>query len=175
MHFRLEQRLHAPLASVERAYAEPSFYEVVKGTATLSAPILLDRSERPEGVDASFRMGFIGELPGAARAFVQPDKLTWVTSTTLHPAEHRLEFSMKPDFYQGLLTCQGAYEFSEVEPDVEGDVTPAGTGPTQRVISGDLSIGVPIVGASVERAVVTGLEQYLEVERVAMERWAAPR
>jgi Protein of unknown function (DUF2505) len=158
--FRVEQRIAAPVSAVAVAYTDPTFYDAATGTETLSAPVLLDRQETPEGIVVHFRMGFIGALAGPARAFVEPEKLTWVTTATLEPPRTAMAFSMHPDFYESLLTCSGNYTFADA-----GDAT-------LRTVTGTLSVHVPIVGGGVERTIVNGLEQYLNAEGPVLESWS---
>jgi hypothetical protein len=46
---------------------------------------------------------------------------------------------------------------------------------TRRLVTGDLTVHVPLVGGRVERAIVDGLEDHANAEAELLGRWIAER
>jgi hypothetical protein len=64
----------------------------------------------------------------------------------------RCEWDIVPDHYPDRLSSSGRYTFDARE------------GGTLVGIDGELNVRVPLVGRSVERAIVSGLRNYIEKE-----------
>ncbi|SRR5579875_3965051 len=160
----MAQPIDAPLAVVERAYLDPSFYEALGDLPNIAVPEVLDQHAAAGGiVRMSVRYRFTGHLAPPARAVLDPHKLSWVNDVTVDVGAHRTDFRMIPDHYAHRLTCTGSYWFSE---------RPNGT---LQEIEGDLRVRYPIVGPVVERAILLGMRQHLEEQARVLERWAAQR
>ncbi len=101
------------------------------------------------------RMAFIGSVSPAVRRVVDPAKMTWITRTEIVPAEARSSWVVLPDHYPDRLSASGTYRFDE------GD---GGPGSTDVEVEGELKVRVPIVGRSVERVIVSGLQAYIADE-----------
>ena len=160
MQFHVEQRYRAPLAGVSRAYTEPELYALFGELPKLGEPEVLDRGEEGGRVQLAVRYSFTGELSGAVRAVIDPERLTWVEHTVHDLARRVVELRIVPDHYAHHLRASAR---SSLRPD--------GTG-TLRVTDGEVSVrGVPFVGASVERAIVSGIEKHLAAEVDMVERY----
>ena len=164
MHFEIEQLVQAPPDVVAQTYADPDFYVAMAAIPELGVQEVLEhRGPDGEGaVEVAVRLAFTGTVSGAAAKFVDPDKLTWVTRTTLRPVELTMTFVMEPDHYQDRLVCSGAYRF---EP--AGEVT-------RMVVEGELAVHVPFVGRAAERAIVDGFGRHISDEAALVEEWAVP-
>jgi hypothetical protein len=127
-------------------YASPSFYESREDVAVLGAA----------GHDGELevRYQFRGHVSGAVRAVVDPAKLSWLTRMTVLADELRCEWDIVPDHYPDRLSSSGRYTF-----EAQGGGTSTLVG-----VEGELDVHVPLVGRSVERAIVSGLRNYLEAE-----------
>jgi Protein of unknown function (DUF2505) len=98
---------------------------------------------------------FQGSVSSAVRAVIVPAKMSWITRTEIHPDQGRATWEVLPDYYPDRLRASGAFR---VEPDV-------GRGPSTLVtVEGDLKVGMPIVGRSVERVIESGLRRYRQSE-----------
>jgi hypothetical protein len=133
-----------PPARAVAAYASPSFYESREDIAVLGA------AERAGALEVHYR--FQGHVSSAVRAVVDPDKLSWQTRMSVMADELRCEWVIVPDHYPDRLSSSGRYTFGVRE------------GGTLVGIDGELNVRVPLVGRSVERAIVSGLRSYLEKE-----------
>ena len=164
MHFHVDQPLRVPRAVAEQALVDPDFYASMGAMAKIGTPEILSRQERDGAVHIAVRYRFTGHLAPAARAVLDPAKMTWVIESTMHPAEHRAEFQMLPDHYADRLECSGTYRFEE-----------RGPGAAVQVIEGDVIVHVPIVGRAVERAILLGLREHMAEEAELVARWGESR
>jgi hypothetical protein len=162
MRFHLEQTFDAPVDAVALAFTEPDLYTALGALARLGQPQVLGRIEDGDLVRLQIRYQFTGDLSPAARKVVDPARLSWVEHSTHDLARHQVDFTMVPDNYGNLLRASGRYAF---EPD--------GPGATRRVAEGDVAVRVPLVGKSVENAIVSGIREHLAEEVPVVERYLA--
>lgn len=148
MQFEIDQRIAAPRDAVERAFVDPSFLAALEALPTVGAPHLLDQQREGARVRQRVRYRFTGELSGAARRVVDPARLTWVEDSVFDGEAHRTDVRILPDHYGSLLECRMTIRFDDV------------AGGTRRVAHGEMKVHVPVVGAKVERAIVSGLEEH---------------
>jgi hypothetical protein len=90
---------------------------------------------------------------------VDPHRLTWVEDSELDRATHRTVFTIRPDHYPDRLSCSGTVTLDAVN------------GGTRRTVDGDLTVRFPLVGAKVERAIVSGLHDHASVETGIVQAW----
>jgi len=162
MNFSVEQPLEVPRAVAEKAMIDPAFYAAMGGTGPIGTPEVLSRSEEPDGVKMKVRYRFTGNLSRAARAILDPKKLTWVIESQMHLDEHCADFEMHPDYYANRLHCAGRYRFED-----------RGASSVE-VLEGDLTVHVPLVAGAVERAILMGLRQNLSEQARLIAHWAKP-
>jgi hypothetical protein len=104
-------------------------------------------------------MRFSGQLSSAVTAVVDPGKLTWVDDATFVLAARGARHEILPDHYRDRLSSQ--YD----------DVLHDDAGSTRRVLTGTLKVRAPLVGGRVEKAIVSGLREYVEAEAELLNRW----
>jgi hypothetical protein len=163
MRFRITQRIDAPVADVEAALLDPAFLERMAELPKLGRPQLLDIAEAGDTVRRRIRFAFAGELSSAVTAVVDPAKLTWVEDSTADRRTHRTTFRILPDHYADRLTASGTFTLE-----------PVGAA-TRRVAEGDLRVRFPLVGGRVEKAIVSGMQDYAAAEADAIAGWLAER
>ena len=159
MRFSLEQHFAAPLEAVEAAFVDPSLLRELATLPELGRPELLAHVDAGDTVSQQVRYVFTGELSPAVTAVVDPRRLTWVEHSELERATHRTAFRIAPDHYADRLSCSGRVTLER-----------AGGG-TRRVIDGDLRVRFPLVGAKVERAIVSGLRDHASAEARIVQAW----
>jgi hypothetical protein len=157
VRFRIRIPYAAPADAVARAYADPALYEAFAGLPRADRPEVLDHRVDGDRAVLRVRWRFSGALSPAARAVIDPDRLTWVEESTHDVARRQVTFRMTPDHYRDRFTCSGGYRF---EPDGDGSV---------RIVEGDLRIKAPLIGGTVEKAIVSGLEDQLISEAPLVE------
>lgn len=159
MRFEIEQQFTAAPEAVSRIYTEPRFYEVLGELPGLGRPEVLDRRENGTVVHLQVRFHFTGNLSPAVTRVVDPARLTWVEES-IHDLERRtMNFRMKPDHYPDRLRSEGSARYEATSE-----------GGTRRVSHGEVTVKVPLVGRSVEGAIVSGLSEHLTAEVGVVER-----
>ena len=161
MRFRTEQRFTATPDAVARAYADPRLHASLPASAKLAAPEIVMHEVDGDRVVLEVRRRFHGDLPSAARAILDPSRLTWVERTV-----HRLEdgtatFELRPDHYPDRLRASGTIVVEAVD------------GGARRVLEGDLKVRAPLVGGTVERTLVQDLRDHLIAEVPFVEAYLA--
>lgn len=149
MRFSIEQRFAADVDAVARAYADPALYAALVGLPKLTQPEVVGHEVGGDTVVLQVRYRFGGELSPAARAVIDPARLTWVERSTHDLADHSTTFTMVPDHYGDRFRCQGSYRFDPVE------------GGCRRRGEGDVRVKALLVAGAVEGAIVSGLKEHL--------------
>ena len=154
MRIAVRHEVAASPARAIAAYGSPAFYTGRAETDDIAVLEVVRHEDQGERVLMEVRFAFTGSLSAAVRAVIDPAKMSWVTRTEVRPAESRTDWVVLPDHYPDRLTAAGTYAFA------------AGGDPDSTVVTveGDLKVHVPIVGRSVERAIVSGLSRYIEDE-----------
>ncbi|MEY2571377.1 MAG: hypothetical protein QOE63_1727 [Acidimicrobiaceae bacterium] len=163
MHFSVDQQIAADPGAVCAAFADAALYELLGELPKLGRPEVLDREQEGDVVSLRIRYAFNGELNAAARAAIDPAKLTWVEESTHDLAARTVVFRLVPDHYRDRFSCSGSYRFA-----------PSGAG-TVRHAEGDLKVKAMLVGRLVEEAIVSGLREHLDDEVPMVERFIALR
>lgn len=162
MRFQLTQRVDLPVDEVAAAFADPDFYAALDGLPNIAPPEVLEHRADGDVVQLRIRYRFTGELSAAARAALDPARLTWVDESVHDLASREVRFRLVPDHYGDRFTGKGHYRFTAVRGD---------RGSTERRVDGEVRVKVLLVGAAVERALVSGLRAHLEQEAAVVEEW----
>jgi len=160
MNFRITQSFDADADSVNEAYADPDLYPTLVGLPKLGGIEVL-AADGPPVHHLEVRFRFTGELPTAVTAVVDPDRLSWVQESVHDHTARSARFRLVPDYYPERLRCRGRFEVIE-----------SGSG-AKRTISGELQVRASLLAGRVEKAIISGLEEYLRAEAPAVDRWIA--
>lgn len=163
MRFTIDQRFSASPDAVARAYADPALYEALQGLPKMSRPEILAHEVDGDVVRMQIRHRFSGELSAAARAVLDPARLTWVEHASHDLATRTTTFTMAPDHYRDRFRCAGTYRFDS------GD-----DGGTVRHCEGEIKVQALLVAGAVEGAIVSGLREHLDDEVAVVEGFLAP-
>jgi hypothetical protein len=162
--FAIEQRFAAPADEVARAFADPALYAAMVGMPKLTQPEVLHHDVEGDIVHLQVRFRFGGELAPAARAVIDPNRLTWVEHATHDLATHTARFTMQADHYHDRFRCSGAYRFERVDDSS-----------CRRTGEADLKVKALLVGSAVEGAIVSGLKEHLVDEVPVVEAFLRDR
>ncbi|MCU0309955.1 MAG: DUF2505 domain-containing protein [Acidimicrobiales bacterium] len=160
MQFSSRQTYRHDVDDVVDAYADPSMYVGLPELPKIGRPEVLDERRTGDLVHLDIRYAYTGDLPGAALAVIDPAKLTWIQRTTVDLSGRTTTLSLLPDHYPDRLRCAGTFHFSG-----RSEVG------SQRAVQGDLRVKVMVVAGQVERALVSGLEEFLDAEAAAVDAW----
>ncbi len=161
MRFTLDQRFSADVDAVARAFTDPELYRSFHELPKMSRPEVLAHEVHDGVVLLQIRYRFRGDLSPAARAVLDPDRLSWVDHASHDLSTRTTTFRMVPDHYGDRFRCAGSYRF-----------TADGRG-TRRHCEGELRVRAPLVAGAVERAIVSGLREHLEDEATVVEAFLA--
>jgi hypothetical protein len=95
-----------------------------------------------------------GDVPPAVRKVLSEEMLTWHEDTRFVPAEHTIHWTITPLAAQAqkLLESHGIWK-----------LIPAGKG-TRRIIEGNITVKVPLLGKVVEQYLASELKRNYDVE-----------
>jgi Protein of unknown function (DUF2505) len=154
MRFTTEQRFAAPAADVLALFVDPDFYATLVGLPTITTPEVVDHVVDGSTVHLRLHQRYIGDVPSAARRFIDPSKLGWIEHLDFDLTEATATSRLEPDHYPDRLTCSGRYVFR-----ADGDPSHS-----VRRIDGELKVRVPLVGGKVEGALVSGFREHAVAE-----------
>lgn len=157
MRFDVTQTIAASPEEVAEAYASAELYEALTGSDRLGPPDVLSREQDGRNVTLRIRYQFIADLSSAVTAVVDPARLTWVEQSVHHLDDLSVAVRLHPDHYADRLRCSGTYRYSPKADD------------TVRHIEGELKVKALLVAGAVEKAIVSGLSEHLDVEARAVE------
>ncbi len=154
------QEIAASAPSVTEVLADPRFYVGRDSSEDVQAVEVVDHLEQGDRVTLKIRYAFTGELNAAARAILQPERLTWVQSSQHDLATGRIAFTILPDHYADRLRCNGRSVISTISENM-----------TKRSVATELHVRAPLVANQVERALLDGLRRELEAQAEAIPRY----
>jgi hypothetical protein len=160
VRFSLEQTFVAPADAVAAAYTDPALYAAFADLPRAGRPEVVHHEVDDGTVHLDVRWAFTAPLSAAARAVIDPDRLSWLQRSTHDLATRTVTFRMLPDHYADRFSCQGRYRFDD-----------DGSGGTRRRNEGELRIKAPLVARAVEGAILDGLREQLEAEVPLVERF----
>src|SRR6476619_4643457 len=107
MQFRVDQRFAAPADDVLAMYCDADYYGTLDGLAKIGPPEVLSvvREDADRRVHLRMRYTFVGDLPRAALAVLDPRQLTWVEDTVWDLDRRVGESQLLPDHYADRLTA----------------------------------------------------------------------
>ena len=161
MQFQVDQSFDATPSEVMALYTDAAFYGRLVGLPKIGAPDVLSVEHDGDRVRLKIRYRFTADLPAAALAVLDPNKLTWVEDSSYDLPTNAFSSKLLPDHYPDRLTAGARTRF------LLADGT---TDTTRRLIEGDLKVRMPLVGGKVEGAIVSGLREHLGDEAVEVNR-----
>ena len=147
MKFEITQGLAARVTDVDDALVDPTFLVRMADLPKLGSAEVLDQRRDGDVVHQDVRFLFRAELSRAVTRVVDPALMTWIERSVCDLTRHETTCEIIPDHYGGLLA--GRYRSVIVEQ---------GSG-SQRTISGELKVKMPLVGGKVEGAIIGGLKE----------------
>jgi hypothetical protein len=163
MKFTITQRFTgAAPARVVAAYTNSELYTTFEGLTKVARPEVVARDASGDHLSLTLRMRFIAELNAAARAVVDPAKLSWLQDEQYDLRTLSATVVFRPENYADRFSSSGGYGFA---PD------PDDASSTIRTITGDLRVRMMLVGGQVEGAVVSGLREHFAEEQPLVQSW----
>ena len=111
MKFDVQQRYEAPAHDVMALYCDVGTYESLPEFGKISRPVVLDRNELGSSVTLRLRYRFTAELPAAALAVIDPERLTWIDETVYDFDAMTATTRLLPDHYASKLTASATASY----------------------------------------------------------------
>ena len=160
MRFHLDQPLPASAEQVVDVLVDPAFLDSLAELPKLGLPEVLEQREEGTTLHQRVRYRFTGTLSPAVTSVVDPKKLVWVDETTYDRAAGTATFRILPEHYTDRLKASGTYRF-----------VPTGPATCTRIADGELTVRFALVGKTVERGIVSGLQDLSKDEAAHVARW----
>jgi Protein of unknown function (DUF2505) len=162
MDFSADQRFASEPEDVARAYASPELYAQLGSSgerSKLGAPEVVSHRADGATVELAVRYRFVGHLPSAVTAVVDPRRLSWVEHSTHDLEAGTMRFRIEPDHYRDRLQASG-----------QATIVPGAGGGSRRTVSGTVRVRAFLVGSRVERVIVSGMRDNLSAETPVVDR-----
>jgi hypothetical protein len=153
MRFTVDQRFTDDADVVARAFADPALYATFPDGGKLARPEVVSHEVVGGVVRLAIRYRFVGDLSSAARAVLDPARLTWVEHSTHDLAARTTTYELRADHYADRFKCAGTFR-----------ITADPGGGCERHVEGDLKVRAPLVGGKVERTLIGDLQTHLRSE-----------
>lgn len=141
----MEIRIAHAFPCTPQEYWEVTRLPTIEEEIRREAEVGMDTLERVERAGRLFertRISPVRELPVVAQKVLGTARFTYVQEVETDPATYSTTWRVVPDILPGKVTCSGR---SRVV------ATPAGC---ERIIEGDIKVGIPFVGGTAEKHVV---------------------
>lgn len=154
--FKLEHRFpDIPVDVFEAHLNHPDLIKMLDKMPAFRSRDLVDKKENGDGSTTwRFKVVAGGDVPKSVRKVMSEDMLTWHEDTRFVPAEHTIYWTIVPlaAKAQKLLNSNGIWK-----------LIPEGNG-TRRIIEGNISVSVPLIGKVVEQYLSGELQKNYDVE-----------
>jgi hypothetical protein len=163
VRFHVVQPVTASRDAVVAAVVDPHLYESMQDMPSLGPPSVIEHKVDGDLNRLRIRYSFKGRLSSAARAVLDPSKMTWVVNLDVDVKRYEAEFVMLPDHYADRIRCRGSYRFETRGP------------ATDLVMDGELVVSALLVAGVIEKAIVSGFKEHMVEQAKAVERLAGER
>lgn len=163
MRFEITQRFDEPPLGAISGLTDPSFLSALVAEGPIGAPSVVDTNVGDNTIVQRVRFKFVGELPSSVTSVVDPDKLSWIEASDWDLETRRATHEIEPDHYPDRLSASYA------------SVIRATAGGSERIVTGELKVHVPLVGGRVEKPIVTGLVDFAAAQAEAFNQWLRER
>jgi hypothetical protein len=157
VEFHAEHEFSAGPAALLGAMTEPTLHLELK-LPDLSLPELV--SHEDDGIEAllSLRYRYLGELDALGRRLLGDEPPTWTQEVRVDRSAGRGHLGVRAEVRGEGLDAMGTFVVLEAQ------------GGCRRLLDGELRVSLPLIGHSLERRLVGGLLDRLEVESEALEQ-----
>ncbi len=166
MRFRAVHRFVAGPAAVAAVLADPSLYLELQLPDLDPVEVVTHRSDGARTV-LLLRYGFGGRLDPMAVRLLGGRRLTWLQELRLDAQAGTGTLTMAAEGGERLLHGAASITLTGLGAG-DGIGEEAAPAETERVLSGEIVVGVPGIGRMAERRIVPGLLARLDVEAAAV-------
>ena len=150
--------------TVAAAILDEEYQHSLEDVESVEHRELLSQEERPDGtVVRHTRCVLDINITGVAKTFIGDGDPAWVEEATWHPDKREWTWVVIPEIGKDLLEAKGTIALRK-----DG-------GSTERAISGEVKVKVPLYGGKVEGWIVDGIETAYAEEAERLEAWLQSR
>jgi Protein of unknown function (DUF2505) len=157
--FELLHTFDAPIQAVTTTILDRAYQESLDPIGPLKSRTLLSQEERDGRVVRKVRCVLDLEFAGPAKSILGSADPAWIEESVWFPEETAWKWEVIPEVAASILSASGALQLF-----TEGDAT-------RRVVSGDVTVGVPFLGRAVERSIVEGVTKVYDEEAERLTAW----
>jgi hypothetical protein len=161
MQFSTTQHFTVAVDAALEAYLDAAFYATV-ATPKIASPDVLSIDRDGDRATVRVRYRLVADLPSAATAIIDPQKLTWVEHTVYDLAARTSRSRFEPDNYADRLQARASASFAT-----------DGASASTRSVEGEVKVKVRFVGGKVEDVICRDLVTHLQLEAGLVDRWVA--
>lgn len=139
----------------EKWLNDPGLIKMLDKMPAFRSRDLVDKKDNGDGSTTwRFKVVAGGDVPSSVRKVLSEEMLTWHEDTRFVPADHTIYWTITPltAKAQALLSSKGIWK-----------LMPNGKG-TRRIIEGEITVKVPLVGKLVEQYLANELKRNYDVE-----------
>lgn len=146
-----------------QCFDDPDFEARVQSSSNARKSVVSD--ETRDGVQTLVQRFDVPmpNMPSAVRAALGTDTMSYEQTTTIDRARGHVTWSIKPAAMADRIRAHGVYTVKQVPTGVE------------RALTGDVTVGIPFIGRSVEKMVVGAITQAYVAGTQARREWIASR
>ncbi len=159
MHFSIDQSIGRPLDEVEELLFDERFVGATSALPRVGSCSLVSEKRSGDTISARLHRRFDAPLNAAVRRAIDPSKLTWTEEIEYNTSKHRGRHRIVPDNYADRVSSEYS---TALAPSTAG---------TRRVTSGTMKVRARFVGGQIEKAIVSGLEEYSAAEAHLLTEW----
>jgi hypothetical protein len=159
--FEIRQVIGAAVDEVEERLRDADFIAATGALHPLADCRLLEASGGAGRWTLRIHRRFAAKLPAVVAAVVDQRRLTWTEEVDLDTEQHTGVHRIRPDHYGDLL--EGGFR-TTLRPTDEGSV---------RIAAGQVRVRVLMGARPVERAIVSGLQEYADAEARLLSTWGS--
>ena len=158
--FEIAHAFPHDVEEVASAILDEDYQHSLSDVESLKYRELLAQEERNDGtVLRRVRCVLDIQITGMAKTFVGDGEPAWIEEAVWYPDRSQWEWVVQPEMAEQLL-------------DAKGYVSLTGTsGKTERIVHGEVKVGVPLYGGKVEGWIVDGLEHAYAEEAERLRSW----
>ena len=165
MKFELVHTFECDMATFEKALFHPDLHKML-AQAMSGIKKIEPLTSDDDGKKVVRRVKYVPntEVPSFARAKIKPEMLEWVEESTYDKERHRFDYRIVPNIperWHDRFKSHGSYSVTEVG------------GKVRRVIDGEVTIKVTLVGGMAERYVIGQVKKNFDQEADGLRKFIA--
>lgn len=160
VRFEITHAFDASADAVAEALLDEEFQESLSDIGALAERSVLAQEEQSDStVVRRTRCVLDVKATGTAKKFLGDQRPAWIEEAVWDPEEMRWEWTIHPEVAAELLKAKGTIDIAD-----DGDGS-------ERTVSGEVKVTVPLYGSKVENWIVAGLEAAYQEEADRLAEW----